>query len=170
MRAWDRFLASSGYPGAAPRHAHNAVIDVARKRLLRNYRTVVRLGRETHSDSPAETLHRLRIKCKKLRYLMEFFASLFPDEKVNALETHLKKLQEHLGRHQDLWVQEKELAGFADRCPCDARQGRRTLMAVGCLLGVFEKERGELRQRFAATFSEVASDSARREFERMLTN
>lgn len=54
-------------------------------------------------DSPPEQLHRLRIFGKRLRYLLEglgVYAELNPLEDVEAI----KKVQDRLGRHQDLCV------------------------------------------------------------------
>ena len=48
--------------------------------------------------SPAERLHDLRKTGKELRYLLEFFAALFPDEVVKPMVRTLKALQDTLGR------------------------------------------------------------------------
>ena len=78
----------------------------------------------------SENLHRLRISIKKFRDTVE---NCFPNlyEKYGA---PLKKLQDALGRHQDLIVLEKELA------------------LMGCLTQAFKKslenERSSLRRKF----------------------
>jgi len=54
------------------------IIDLARKRIYKRYQRVVSDGDYILTHTQDELLHALRIECKKLRYLMEFFASLFP--------------------------------------------------------------------------------------------
>ena len=51
-------------------------------------------------DSP-EAMHRLRICAKKLRYLSEFFAGLYPRHKVKRFISSLGVLQEELGAVND---------------------------------------------------------------------
>ena len=51
-------------------------------------------------DSP-EAMHRLRICAKKLRYLSEFFAGLYPRHKVKRFISSLGALQEELGAVND---------------------------------------------------------------------
>ena len=66
---------------------------------------MVRDGSAIDDDSPAEDLHDLRKKGKELRYLLEFFAALFPADTVKPMVKTLKALQDTLGRFQDREVQ-----------------------------------------------------------------
>ena len=59
------------------------------------------MGRRIGDDSPAEALHDLRKKGKELRYLLEFFASLYAADVVKPMVSTLKGLQDVLGRFQD---------------------------------------------------------------------
>ena len=72
-------------------------------RVLENHRSaILAYGTEIeHLDS--ETLHRLRIECKKLRYATEFFAPLYGDQ-MKAFTGHLKNLQDLLGALHDTAV------------------------------------------------------------------
>ena len=64
--------------------------------------TILEYGSEVEKlDS--ETLHRLRIECKKLRYATEFFAPLYGDQ-MRAFTGHLKNLQDLLGALHDTAV------------------------------------------------------------------
>ena len=49
--------------------------EAAQLLIGKRYRGVVRRGRGITSASSDESLHALRIRCKQLRYLLEFFAS-----------------------------------------------------------------------------------------------
>ena len=65
--------------GAAP-NAKLPVIDLACKRIYKKYRGVVKAGNLILENAEDEMLHVLRIHCKKLRYLMEFFPVCFPQK------------------------------------------------------------------------------------------
>ena len=75
------------------------------------------MGAAIDDASPPEALHDLRKKGKELRYLLEFFAGLYPAEVVKPMVKTLKALQDTLGRFQDREVQ----AGDAARA---RRRGR----------------------------------------------
>ena len=70
---------------------------------------MVKMGRAIDDDSPAEDLHELRKVGKELRYLLEFFASLYPADVVKPFVKTLKGLQDQLGRFQDREVQANAL-------------------------------------------------------------
>jgi CHAD domain-containing protein len=109
-------------------------------------------------------LHALRIECKKLRYLMEFFASLFPAKEINELIRQLKKLQNNLGDFNDLCVQQEYLLSLAVEFPDDRRQSRRTILAVGSLIGRLDAEKSRVKDSFAQTFTGFAAKANQKLF------
>ena len=80
-----------------------------------------------------EDLHNLRIDCKKLRYLLEFFTSLFPKTQMKLLIKQLKQLQDNLGDFNDLSVQQARLLEVAGELPADAPGTAKALVATGAL-------------------------------------
>ncbi len=68
-------------------------------------RTVRRAGDAIDGASPNSAYHVLRIKVKKLRYVVEFFAPLY-GEPADAYHRQLTRLQTLLGDHQDAVVAE----------------------------------------------------------------
>ena len=64
--------------------------------LRRQWRRVHKAGRAADRTDDA-SLHALRIEIKKLRYALEFFASLYPRKSVKALAAGCAELQEILG-------------------------------------------------------------------------
>jgi CHAD domain-containing protein len=83
-----------------------------------------------------ETLHKLRILCKKLRYSTEFFASLFGDNMTNFTNS-LKKIQDILGLLHDISVM-KELHRILLK-----RQSKRELFEFAHQLEKKQKQKGE---------------------------
>lgn len=88
--------------------------QAARERILRCHRRVRRLGRAITPQTPDEEVHALRIECKKLRYLLDFFASLFPAQALKPQLRALKQLQTILGDFNDYGVQQVFLAGLIE--------------------------------------------------------
>ncbi len=74
---------------------------LARKRLLSRARQVTCLGEAVCQAGP-EARHELRIAFKKLRYALEFFASLFDTQDTVRYLAGLVDLQEVLGHLNDL--------------------------------------------------------------------
>lgn len=74
---------------------------LARRRLMSRARQVVRLGEAVRNLDP-EARHELRIAFKKLRYALEFFASLFGEKRSKRYLAGLVDLQEVLGHLNDL--------------------------------------------------------------------
>lgn len=99
-----RYLTKRPPARTALRNARRPIIEVANERIWKCYRRVLKQGNAITDDSPADDLHTVRKSCKKLRYLIEFFAGLYPKAKVKHVIGVLKQLQDMLGEHQDLCV------------------------------------------------------------------
>lgn len=90
-----------------------AAAALARQRIDRAYRNVVRRGKRIAADSPSEQVHELRKRCKELRYLLEVFKPLCADAPYRPLIKELKALQDTLGDFQDGEVQREAVREFA---------------------------------------------------------
>ena len=90
---------------------------VAADRIRKVYRRMIRDGDGIDDDSPDEDLHELRKRGKELRYLLELFGSLFPDDVVKPTVKALKDLQDVLGHFQDRSVQTTALRADATSSP-----------------------------------------------------
>jgi len=138
---------------------------LAGERIYKRYRGVIKSGNRILENSEDEMLHALRIECKKLRYLMEFFASLFPAKEINELIQQLKKLQNNLGDFNDLCVQQEYLLNLAAEIPDDQQsQSRRTILAVGSLIGRLDAEKSRVKDSFAQTFTGFAAPANQKLF------
>lgn len=93
-------------------HAAQAAHDYACERIWQHYRKVRKGAESIDAATPDAEIHELRIRCKKLRYLMEFFSPVFPGAALNTLLKALKALQEHLGLFNDYSVQQEALRAF----------------------------------------------------------
>ena len=157
MKDWEAFLNKPQRDSAGASNAKLPVIDLARNRINKKYRNVVQVGSQILENSEDGMLHVLRIHCKKLRYLMEFFSSLFPRKKRNTLIGQLKQLQDNLGDFNDLRVQRGYLLDIIEELPMVQRQPNKTIAAIGSLVGALDKEKQTVKDAFAKTFTDFAS-------------
>lgn len=109
---WHEFLLAPAPVRSRLKNAARSIQAVADERIRKVWRQVMREGRAISAASPEEQVHALRKRCKKLRYLIEFFVELYPPKKIATLIKALKRLQENLGTYQDLHVQAAALRGF----------------------------------------------------------
>lgn len=85
---------------------------LAFRRIRRRYRKIRAIAAEIGAETPDEAVHRLRIECKKLRYLMEFFNELVPRGEGAEMQRMLRRLQNRLGEFNDASVQQKSLMAY----------------------------------------------------------
>lgn len=158
--SYRRFVeALAGPVGADAERADWPVEAVADSAVRRAFRRVVRDGRAIDAATPAEALHALRKRAKRLRYLLEMFSPLYPKEDMRPAVKALTGLQRHLGRFQDLVVHAETLRRLAREMTEEGGAGPDTLLAMGRLVHAFEAEQAAVRTAFAERFA--AFDTAR---------
>ena len=162
---WRRFLGKK--PTASTTDARRPVIDVARRETRRAHKRLIRDGSAIGPDTPAEALHELRKTAKKLRYLMEFFRSLFPASEIASAIKTLKGLQDNLGDFQDLEVQRDSLRGFGERMAAAGMAPPGTLFSMGMLLEDLSKRQGAARDEFADRFATMTAPKSLKLFHRL---
>lgn len=122
--------------------------------IWKRYRTVCKIATNIGPDTNDDEVHSLRIHCKKLRYLMEFFGPIFPPEAFASLLKPLKGLQNTLGKFNDYSVQQEHLHA-ALRTMSESRNppGLEVAQSVGALVAVLHnrqlQERAKVMRRFA---------------------
>jgi len=157
VRRWEAFLAQPPAADVVAANASRPIIDVVRKRLRRRCRSIVQWETQLLAEPDDEQLHALRIACKKLRYMLECFVSLFPGKKTTILTKHLRQLQDNLGHGHDLFVQQEALRHFAATLSGSDQQTRNTLQALDSLMSSLEEEKQTVNQAFPALFTAFAA-------------
>jgi len=94
-------------------HLDRPARDLARAILDKRDRTVIKRLKHLAKLDP-QTRHMARIEVKKLRYAVEFFASLFPARKSRRLTEALAELQDGLGLLNDIAVSRATLKTRAE--------------------------------------------------------
>jgi len=164
---WKLFLARPTPVEDAPPHALRPIREVASERIHKIFRRVLKRGAKIEESTPGEALHRVRIDGKKLRYLMEFFRSLYDPEEIGALIRALKQLQDVLGDFNDYEVQQASLKDFAARMASKGDAPTETLMAMGRLTARLEKGQARERARFQERFRTFEENSGKKRVDRI---
>ncbi len=158
---WTRWQADPA-PGKLGPRAGAPIGDLADTRIGRVGRRVLRAGADIRADSPSESLHDLRKRCKELRYLVEFFGTFYNRAATDGLVSTLKGLQDNLGEFQDTAVQRTAVDHFAELLLADGAAPATTLLALGRLGGVLEQRQLRARAEFAERFAAFAAPANRR--------
>ncbi len=135
---WSEFLDRPAADDGIPDNAGRPIREVAVDRISRAYARLVRRGSDVEPSSPADAFHRLRLDCKKLRYLLEFFCSLFEQNESGLVIASLRRMQNSLGSINDLRVQ----AVWIERAPGSPTE------AGGVLSAFLHERQREERSRF----------------------
>jgi CHAD domain-containing protein len=155
--------------------------EVAQAQLERALHAVRKRGRKlaarAHSVD-AEELHALRIRAKRLRYLLEFLNEL-TGKPGQRLVTRLTRLQDVLGEHQDAIVAVQSISGIAPalrggampltRAPsAEARSDRATTQrGADALIRTQQRRAALARAKFRAAWRDFASDATRRDLRKL---
>jgi CHAD domain-containing protein len=111
LDSFGALLEDAPSPGAVRRWHTFKVSDGVDKYLKKSLKRVLKLGRKVGDEAHAKDLHRLRIRAKRLRYELEFFACAYKSLDKAALEA--KALQDLLGEHQDACTASQRLQRYA---------------------------------------------------------
>jgi len=131
--------------------------------IYRRYRKIRKIGRGISRDTADETLHQLRIECKKLRYLMEFFNELLPLEEGQLLQKQLRRLQGRLGDYNDSSVQQRFLLDWWHK----RRSGIDDALAMGGLLTLLHQRQHQARLQIDGVLQEFIGDDIAITFKRV---
>jgi len=164
LHDWRALLEADTLPGESGWFADLPVEQVASQRIWRMYKKVLKAGRAISDGSPPEAFHELRKDCKKLRYLIEFFRSVYPAKALKGTVRTLKELLDNLGEFQDKQVQAERLEDFAREFDSDDPQGLPSVMAIGALVADLLRRQQAAHERFAECFAHFDTAENRRHY------
>jgi CHAD domain-containing protein len=168
LRSWAAFLDKFAESKAASmRMAAKPVLPAARQIILKRYRKILKKGARINSRTKDESLHQLRIECKKLRYSLEFFRSLFPAEDMENLISQLKKIQDVLGNFNDFSVQRENLGAYLNDVPAAEEESSITGAAIGGLITQLYQQQRSVRDQFHDVFAEFSKAGNIRRYEQL---
>lgn len=151
LAAWELFLNQAVPKKSKAQNAQLPIKELADQRIWKIYTRLLKEGDQITEHSPAEALHDLRKTCKKLRYLMEFFQSLYPDKEFKMILKALKGFQSVLGDFQDYEIQEINLKQFSKEMMTQDIETN-TFLAMGVLVQHLDTLRCAARNDFSRQF------------------
>ncbi len=161
---WRRFLKRCLAQPTQPSENLLRVSQVANRKIWKLYSQVVNQGAKIEKNSPASDYHRLRKTAKKLRYLMEFFQSLYSSDDICMLIKETKRLQDNLGEHQDMEVQMSSLTTYAKELGTLSDKSPDLLAALERICRQMNKRKRRLRNKFRARFEHFAVRANKKQF------
>jgi len=159
IKEWRDYLENTEPTRPPLENTNKEIYKLADELVWNIYQLALEEGSAITDDSEAEALHELRKTCKKLRYLMEFFQSLYAENKIRELIQALKGLQDNLGEYNDLHVHRDILKTFSKQC-ADAEANR----ACKKVIKFLEHRQVKTRRRFAERYASFSSLGIQKEF------
>jgi triphosphatase len=155
IRAYATFL-REGPPRRRTHPARVPALEAAPSLIADRYRQARKAGDGLSGSSPPEAYHALRIQSKRLRYAVEFMATLY-GEPAQELARNVAALQDVLGLHQDAQVAMAQLRGMSQayrhRLPPE------TIFAMGEMAQRYAQQAAECRQQFIQVYAGVRGKS-----------
>lgn len=165
LLGWRGYVQDSLLPSALAA-GRKPCKEVAVKAIRKRLQGILKDGAAIGPQSPDDALHRLRIQAKKLRYLLEFYCSLFPESKINSLLKSLKRLQDNLGSFNDLSVQQLMLGQYQKgMVGGEQKKAIKVAAALGGLITHLHEEQKSVRQEFEQRFELFTATENRKLFE-----
>jgi uncharacterized protein YbjQ (UPF0145 family) len=118
--------------------------------IVSRHASVVKAARRAKRSGEAADFHRLRIRCKRLRYSLEFSADLYGG-RTKHYTRQLTKLQDQLGLLQDAEVAANRLVHLA----LTAQLPASTIFVMGGVAEQHRQELGRLLRRLPAEVTRV---------------
>lgn len=163
LQDWEDFWQQAGQ-GDGAADAGGPVRALSDRMLRRHGRKVLAAGSGITESSLDAELHQLRVACKKLRYTLEFFRALYPEEEARSVIHTLKEVQGILGRLHDGAVA-RQLAldwlGSVQAAGENSGSGQNSALAGAAMTRIAEELR-LLRPALLARFKEAFSPLAGR--------
>ncbi len=119
-------------------------IELAINKILKTYKKIYQAAIKITQNTADEEIHKIRIDCKKLRYLLYFFGQQFKQKKIRQVSKHLKSLQDTLGIFNDLTVQGEFLTQYLYQLEEQPKKDIMLIASLGGLISIlYQMQRQE---------------------------
>ena len=154
---WRKQISQGSQGSSIQSNADRPVREVVSERIWKVYRRLLHNGGMITPSSHPERLHDLRKEAKKLRYLIEFFSSLYPEKLMTRATRVLKQLQTNLGNFNDFEVQHTTIRRIAEELMTARACGSSTILAMGALLEYLSAGQSDTRREFGKCFARFST-------------
>lgn len=163
---WSTLLRQPALDGEAG--SHN-VVEAAGASIWKTYRRIRRLSRDPQVTNNIDALHTLRKECKKLRYQIESFRSVFPRKRLDKAVAELKHLQDMLGAVCDLSVQQRFLTRRRKQMVAEQTDPKPLERFVDALLARYGKDEARLRRNLHGDLERFSSRKVARRYRELFS-
>lgn len=167
---WQKYLQAPVNLSGLESNAEKPAKEVVSARIWKIYRRVIKEGALITDKTPYRELHKLRISCKKLRYLLEIFQNFYPAKKIKPLIKCLKDLQNNLGDYCDYHIQIESFKKFEDQIKQEIGLSSESEMAIDCLVNVIVDKQEKSRSVIGEKFHQFSRDKYVRLFKDLFKN
>ncbi|MEM7250035.1 MAG: CHAD domain-containing protein [Pseudomonadota bacterium] len=155
-------------PGEQHARGNQLSIQVlASARIWKAFRRIRKRAAGLSAESPSRDIHSVRIAAKRLRYLLEFFRSAYPAQRIDPLVSALKQLQDQLGLFNDLDVQADMLRMHAQPLYERGVGDAELMVALGQTIGALQTAQRAVRHDIAKALRTFNDDGNRRAYRRL---
>jgi CHAD domain-containing protein len=151
LQRWEQYAANALYdnPAIQTTSFGNApVYDLVTEKIGDQFKKIEKKMKKAKNLRSDEAFHTVRIECKRLRYLLELFTSLYPESKIKPLVKRLKSFHEKLGNLNDMAVQEQMLRYYLSEMHPSEKDSVDIAAAVGGLITKLTENKELLRTDF----------------------
>ncbi|MBN2424240.1 MAG: CHAD domain-containing protein [Calditrichaceae bacterium] len=113
---------------------------VARQRIEKKINTLQKKKFKFKKDVSPQVLHELRIETKKLKYMLEAFRFLYPENTAMSIINNLKKIQDRFGLLHDLLVQQNLLDLYFNELDAKGKIAGKEAAAFGALINLLNQQ------------------------------
>lgn len=162
IKQWRDYLQQSITDNSSPERSGEATYKLADKLIWGvNQKTLLK-GKSITRKSDAESLHELRKSFKHLRYLIEFFRSLYPAVKLRVLIQTLIDVQDSLGEFNDCHIQMAMVKAFIEQS-----DDEQAIKVSQQLLNVLQQQQLDAGKIFTESYKTYSSSGNQKKFKEM---
>ncbi|GDY14881.1 hypothetical protein LBMAG53_37590 [Planctomycetota bacterium] len=160
---WSEVEALAQREAAGGEDHATPIADLAARRTWKAWLKAANDAANVGPATPSEHIHEVRIRCKRLRYLLDACGHLTAPDAHEGLRRDLREVQEVLGAFNDASIQE---AALLERVSA-GRHPTPTAVAVGALIGALAARRDNLRASLLVGLGKLASTASRSRYKRL---
>ncbi len=162
IKQWRDYLEQSEMDDSAPDKLDGATYKLADELIWRVNQEILVKGKSITRNSSAETLHELRKYFKHLRYLIEFFRSLYPAVSLRVLIETLIDVQDSLGEYNDRHIQMAMVNAFIQQS-----DNQDAIKISEQIVEILQQQQLEAGKKFKESYKMYSSSASQKKFKEM---
>ncbi|MCG8380183.1 MAG: CHAD domain-containing protein [Proteobacteria bacterium] len=164
-QSWREYLLQTEIQAPRTPNSQVPINRVVNKAIWRNYRKIIKQGKQMVSGYEYDAIHTLRKDAKKLRYLLESFKSIYAIDEINRTIKVLKRLQNNLGDIVDMHTQKFMLEQWKQDLLEENSSTAETQLAINQLVLLCNEGKRVANRKFIKCFKQFSVKSNQKLFQ-----